>query len=111
MANQARIPLPIDRIAEFSRRWRIVEFSLFGSVLRDDFSSESDVDVLVTFAEDTQVSLWDWGPVLEKLGALFGRKVDLVEKSAIKNPFRRKSILGGYEVIYADRGTRRQAVW
>ena len=101
MVSRVRIPLPMDRIAEFCRRWGVVEFSLFGSVLRDDFRPESDVDVLVTFAPNSPVSLWDWGSMQDELAAIFGRKVDLVEKSAIKNPFRRQAILHSYEVVYA----------
>ena len=100
MISRARIPLPMDRIAEFCRRWRVVELSLFGSVLRDDFRPDSDVDVLVTFAPDAEVSLWDWGPMQDELAAIFGRKVDLVEKDAITNPFRREAILHSYEVVY-----------
>ncbi len=58
---EATIPLPLDRarLAAFCRRWGIAEFALFGSVLREDFGSESDVDVLVTFSPDVQRSLFD----------------------------------------------------
>lgn len=55
----ARIPLDQEKIAEFCQRWQITEFALFGSVLREDFRPESDVDVLVAFASDADWSLFD----------------------------------------------------
>jgi predicted nucleotidyltransferase len=69
--------------------------------LRDDFRPDSDVDVVVELAEDAPWSLFEWVDMIEELKAIFGRDVDLVEKSAITNPFRRKSILGSREVLYA----------
>jgi len=90
-----------DRIAEFCRKWRVREFSLFGSVLRDDFGPDSDVDVLVVLAEDAPWDLFDWVDMIEELKVIFGREVDLVDKTAIRNPFRRHSILQSHQVIYA----------
>jgi predicted nucleotidyltransferase len=78
-----------------------VEFALFGSILRDDFRPESDVDVVIELAEGAPWSLFEWVDMIEELKVLFGRDVDLVEKSAISNPFRRKSILANREVLYA----------
>jgi predicted nucleotidyltransferase len=97
------LSLDIDRqqIADFCQRWRIRELALFGSVLRPDFSPASDVDVLVTFSDDAPWSLWEFTTMRDELAALFGRDVDLVEKRAIKNPFRRRRILSGCEVIHA----------
>ena len=79
------------------------EFSIFGSALRDDFGPESDVDVLVSFAEDEHWSLDDWVDMIEELKTIFGREVDLVEKETMRNPFRRHEILTTREVIYANR--------
>jgi len=90
-----------DRIAAFCRKWRIVEFALFGSALRDDFGPDSDIDVLVTFAEDAPWSLFDIVDMRDELRELFGREVDLVEKRALRNPFRRHHILSRHEVLYA----------
>lgn len=101
MVAEPRISVPMDRIEAFCRKWGVKEFGLFGSVLRDDFGPESDVDVLVVFEEQSPVSLWDWGPMLDELRAIFGRPVDLVEKSGIKNPLRRRYILEGHCVLYA----------
>jgi predicted nucleotidyltransferase len=88
-------------IADFCRRWKITEFALFGSVLREDFRPDSDVDVLVSFAPDARWSLSDLVEMEEQLTELFGRRVDLVEKEGLRNPFRRQSILSTREVIYA----------
>ena len=55
----AHISIPKKEISTFCRRWKVVEFALFGSVLRDDFTSESDVDVLVTFVPEAEISLFD----------------------------------------------------
>lgn len=98
---QTRIPIDHDRIAEFCRRWRIREFSLFGSVLRDDFRTDSDVDVLVTFTADAPWSLMDLVTMRDQLRQIFGREVDLVEEAGLRNPFRRHAILTHREVIFA----------
>ncbi len=95
-----RIPLSKAKVAAFCKRWKISEFSLFGSVLRDDFRPDSDVDVLVSFKEDAKWSLWNLIEMTEELEKMFGRKVDLVEKEALRNPYRRHSILNGREVFY-----------
>lgn len=98
------IDVPREKIVEFCRRWKIREFALFGSVLRDDFRPESDIDVLVAFAADARWSLLDHVTMQEELKSIFGRNVDLVSKKGIersRNPIRRKEILDSAEVIYA----------
>ncbi len=84
-AVQADIGLPEDRIAELCEKYRVTELSVFGSILRDDFGPESDVDFLVVFDHD------DYGPWMGKLSGLeaelsvlLGRKVDLVPKPLLK---------------------------
>ncbi len=96
-----QVPIDRKRLTAFCRKWRILEFSLFGSVLRDDFRPDSDIDVLVSFEPDAPWSLLDIITMKEELEGIFGREVDLVEKKALRNPFRRRSILNSYEVIYA----------
>lgn len=99
----ARIRIDSERVADFCRRWGVVEFSLFGSVLRDDFRPDSDVDVLVRFAPDTKVSLFDLARMQDELGELLGRRVDLVEREAVErseNYIRRKHILSSVEPVY-----------
>ena len=98
----AHIPIDQEKIAEFCRRWKITEFSLFGSVLRDDFGPGSDVDVLVAFAPNSGRSLFDLVDMQEELQAMFGREVDVVSKGGLRNPFRRHEILSTREVVYAS---------
>lgn len=101
MVRQVHIDIPKNRIADFCRKWLITEFSLFGSVLSDDFRPDSDIDVLVSFAPEAKWSLFDLVEMQDELGRLFGRAVDLVEKQGLHNPFRRHSILTSRQVIYA----------
>lgn len=95
------IDVPKDQIAAFCRKWQIVELALFGSVLRDTFRSDSDIDVLVAFAPDAPWSLYDWVDMIDELKVIFGREIDLVSKDGLRNPFRRHEILTTREVIYA----------
>jgi len=87
-------------VGDFCRRWRIVELSLFGSVLRDDFGPDSDVDVLVVFEAAAPWSYWDWGAMTDQLQAIFGGCVDLVEKRSLENPYRRHHILTTRRIIH-----------
>jgi predicted nucleotidyltransferase len=97
------LPFTIDlkKIEAFCQKWRIAEFSVFGSALREDFGPESDVDILITFEPDIPWSLYDWVDMIEELKEIFGREVDLVEKSGLRNPFRRHEILTTRKVLYA----------
>lgn len=97
----APVEIDRDRIADFCRRWKVTEFALFGSAIRDDFRPDSDVDVLVTFEADAPWSLWDLSRMRAELERIFDREVDLVEKKALRNPFRRQAILSNQRVIYA----------
>ena len=94
--------LPIPVLRDLCRRWQVREFSLFGSVLRESFGTESDVDVLVSFEETAPWSLWDLADLQDELQSLFGRPVDLVEPEAIRNPFRHKEILETRKVLYRN---------
>ena len=92
--------IEIDRqaVAEFCRKWCIRELSLFGSVLRpEEFRDDSDVDVMIAFDDEARWTLSDF----VELTDLFGRKVDLLSKRALKNPYRRQSILSTAQVLYA----------
>ena len=99
--QKRKLRIPHKRISEFCRRWGVVEFSLFGSVLRDDFRSDSDVDVLVTFSKQAEISLFDLVQMKLDLEKIFHRPVDLIEKDALENPFRKREILRTAQVIYA----------
>lgn len=98
------ITIDDEAIAGFCRKWQIRELALFGSVLTDEFGPDSDVDVLITFG-DPKPDLGPWGEHLdtmrEELEVLFGRRVDLVEKKLVNNPFRRHHILTHRRIIYA----------
>ncbi|MFH0938572.1 MAG: nucleotidyltransferase family protein [Planctomycetota bacterium] len=101
---KSRIEIPSIEIAAFCRRWQIVEVALFGSVLRDDFRPNSDVDVLVRFHPEARYTLLDMVPIQEELKQILGREVDLVDYADVKqsrNYIRRKAILDFAEVIYA----------
>jgi predicted nucleotidyltransferase len=100
-----QIAVPEDKIADFCQRWQITELALFGSVVRDDFHPDSDIDVLVTFAPNTRWSLFDLVTMEYELETILGREVDLVQRSAVEqaeNYIRRKSILDNKETIYAS---------
>src|SRR5437667_3049124 len=92
----ARIPIDRNKIAEFCRRWKLTEFALFGSILRDDFRPDSDIDVLVTYSQDAKHTLFTWVQMQEELEQILRRKVDLLSKRGVelsRNPYRRKAIL------------------
>ena len=91
-----------EKIIQFCQKWLILEFAVFGSVLRDDFSESSDVDVLVTLPDNSPWSLFDWVEMIEELKDIFGREVDMIEKSGLRNPYRRKAILESMKVIYQE---------
>ncbi|MBM4329336.1 MAG: nucleotidyltransferase [Deltaproteobacteria bacterium] len=87
-----RISIDQERLEVFCRRWKIAEFALFGSVLRDDFGPDSDVDVLVSFLPEAE------------LKEILGHEVDLVSRRGIessRNYIRKHAILSSSEAIYA----------
>ena len=96
--------IPQDRLAEFCRANSITELSVFGSVLRDDFGPQSDIDLLVSFEEEAHHTLFDLIRMEEELETMLGRKVDLVSRRGIErspNYLRRKAILESAELIYS----------
>ena len=101
MTVNGKISASPEEISVFCRRNRIREMAFFGSVLRDDFRPDSDVDVLVDFESNAGHSLFDFVRMEDELSRLFGRKVDLVEKHGLHNPFRRHEILRTRQVIFA----------
>ena len=101
MSQEVQIEIPREQIEEFCRHWKIVELGIFGSAARGEMRPDSDVDVLVTFAEDARWSLWDIVDMRDELSLMFDRDVDLVQRKGLKNPFRRESILRDLVVVYA----------
>ncbi len=105
MVNPA-LKLPQDKIADFCRRCNIRSLSLFGSAVRGDFRQDSDVDVLVEFAEGADVGLFEIVSMEAELEGIIGRNVDLVTRNAVeqsRNYIRRKHILKDLEPIYVAR--------
>jgi len=101
--KEPRIEIPREEIAGLCRQYHITRLSLFGSVLRDDFRPDSDVDVLVEFRPDARPSLWGLIEIEDELAAILGRKVDLVERDAVersRNYIRRRSILSSVEPVH-----------
>jgi uncharacterized protein len=91
-------------LSGFCSRWKIRELALFGSVLRDDFGPDSDIDVLVTFEPNADWSLLDHVNIQQDLKSLVGREVDLVTRRAIErsaNWIRRRAILDTAQTVYA----------
>ncbi|HEX2837226.1 MAG TPA: nucleotidyltransferase domain-containing protein [Phycisphaerales bacterium] len=104
MANPPPFTMPDDTaIRAFCERWMIRRLAIFGSAVRGDLRPESDVDVFVVFEDKAPWSYWDWPAMTGQLEAMFGRKVDLVEAVAIRNPLRRRTIFapGAHKVLYA----------
>lgn len=102
--KKLQISVPREKIVDFCKQWRIIEFSFFGSVLREDFNlKKSDIDVLIEFSPDSSWGLFDLVKMEEELSQLFTRHVDLVNKKAVENSrnwIRKQNILGSAEVYY-----------
>lgn len=99
------INLPQKQLAAFCRRWMIAEMAFLGSVLRDDFDSNSDLDILVKFKPAANWSLLDHTRMEQELSDLIGRKIDLFSKQAVEqshNWIRRQEILNTAEVVYVS---------
>ena len=100
------IPLEIEKIKAFCICWQVIEFALFGSVLRDDFNVNSDVDVMVKFAPKAHRTFADLEDMEVELSRIFNRKVDVVTREGIENSrnyLRREEILNSAKVIYEQR--------
>ena len=99
-----RISVDNARIRQFCQKWNILEMSLFGSVLRDDFGPDSDIDVLVTFAPETRYSLFQLSRMQREMKDILGHEVDLIERSKVEtsdNTIRRRHVLQPAQRIYA----------
>ena len=102
---QGRLTVTPEELSDFCQRWQVSELALFGSVLRDDFSANSDVDILVSFTPNHSWGL-EFIQMREELATLFKRPVDLLTYQSLissHNSLRRQVILDSLEVIYAAR--------
>lgn len=95
-----------ESLKKLCQHWQIIELSLFGSILREDFNADSDIDLLVKFSEEAKITFFDLDVIEQQLSKLFHRPVDVVTKSAIEqshNSIRRKNILENSKLIYEQR--------
>ena len=103
LTNQSfAINIPDQDIAQFCQHWNVSQFYLFGSVLRSDFTDQSDIDVMVQFQTDAQIG-WEIVTMNDELEAIFQRRVDLTTKQGIEqsdNWLRRQNILDSATLIY-----------
>ena len=104
---ETALPLAPEQLTEFCRRYQIVELALFGSILREDYRPDSDVDFLVTYAPDKRWRPWGELPEQVEMETLLGRKVDWITRKSVEasaNPLFRRAVLTQAEVIYASGG-------
>jgi uncharacterized protein len=100
------IEMPIHAITHFCDRWQVIEFSLFGSILLDDFRPDSDIDVMVQFHPEAQPTFSTLEQMEVELKIIFHREIDLISRRGIENSrnyLRRQEILSSAQVIYATR--------
>ena len=96
--------MPRDKISQFCKRWKVVEFAVFGSALRDDFGPESDLDILATFSPDAEWGLLEHVEMKLELQSIFEIDVDMVTRRALeqsRNWIRREEILSTAKVLYS----------
>ena len=101
-----RLGIKSKQLQDFCRTAKIIELCLFGSTLRDDFNPDSDIDILVTFNPDVNISFLQFVDLEYQLEDLLKRKVDLLEKTTVEKDFnwiRRQEILNNYQVIYESK--------
>lgn len=93
-----------EKIADFCRQWKIERLAIFGSAAKGELLPASDIDLLVTFSQDADWTMFDHFTMEEELSRLFGRDVDLISLRAVKenpNPISRREILNSARQIYA----------
>lgn len=103
MKQQLKIQLPRPELAAFCQKWKIKEMSFFGSVLREDFRSDSDIDIIVNFEDNSTWGILELVRMKRELKTLLGREVDLMTKKSIEqshNWIRRQEILGTAQIVY-----------
>jgi hypothetical protein len=101
----AQIEWPMEKITDFCRRWRIARLEVFGSVLRDDFRRDNDVDLVASYVPEAHWSLLDRVHMKHELEDLFGRPVDLLNRRALEHDRqngRATAILAQAQLLYAE---------
>ena len=97
------VTIPTAQVAAFCQRHSIHKLALFGSVLRDDFGPDSDIDILVEFEPDARVDFFDMASMEMELTDMLGRKVDLRTPQELSRYFRQK-VLDTAQVVYERAG-------
>ncbi len=105
------IEVDSQKIGEFRQRWKTAEFQFFGSVLRADFGPDSDVDVLVDFEPGAKIGLFELVDMERELETMFGRKVDVVTRGSVRNPFRRHYMLERPEHVMTPQDRDAAYLW
>jgi uncharacterized protein len=103
LKQQLKIQPPQSELAAFCQKWKIKEMSFFGSVLREDFRSDSDIDIIVSFEDNSTWGILELVRMKRELKTLLGREVDLMTKKSIEqshNWIRRQEILGTAQIVY-----------
>jgi hypothetical protein len=95
------IDIHYDDIVKVCQKYNIVELSIFGSAIRDDFGAESDVDILVSFDVNAHSTIADLLDLKDIFMVILNRDVDIVEKEGLVNPIRKEDILSTKEILYA----------
>jgi len=102
MSDAPKIMPDPAALADFCARFGVKELSLFGSVLREDFDDQSNVDILIEFKPGSGFTFDNTPDIIDELTAMFGRRVDVVEASCLRNAYRRDAIMRSRRVIYAQ---------
>ena len=99
--NKNGLNLTLDDVNRICEKYMISELSVFGSAIRDDFDDDSDVDILISFNENSNSTIDDILDLKDYFTNLFNRDVDIVESEGIRNPIRKMNIMSTKEVLYA----------
>jgi len=106
LKKQLQIQLPQQALTAFCQKWKIKEMFFFGSVLREDFRPDSDIDIMVSFEDNATWGILELVRMKRELKTLLGHEVDLLTKKSIEqshNWIRRQEILGTAQVVYVAR--------
>jgi nucleotidyltransferase family protein len=95
------ITISQEDIKIIAEKYNIKEIAVFGSSIRDDFHSDSDIDLLIEFYNSENISLYDIIDIQVYFEKLMHRSVDIVEPAGLRNPYRREAILKTKEILYA----------
>jgi predicted nucleotidyltransferase len=93
--------LNYNDVVSLCKKYYIIEMAIFGSSIRDDFTQDSDIDILVSFERNSEITLFEIMELEKEFSQIINREVDVVEKESLKNPIRKNKILSTREIIYA----------